>query len=167
MTSVDRTVRPSFTKSLFAGRIASELVLPYPGMTAAEKARVETVSASAREVLAGYDPLKAEREGWIGDDTIRELGERGLMGLFVSEEYGGLGLGQSAYCRVYEEFGRVDGTLATVMGVHQSIGTKPLHLYGTDDQKARWLPDLASGRKLAAFVLTEPNVGSDAYALET
>ncbi|KQS22613.1 acyl-CoA dehydrogenase family protein [Frigoribacterium sp. Leaf186] len=167
MTIVDRTVRPSYTKSLFAGRIASELVFPYPGMTAAEKARVETVSASAREVLAGYDPLKAEREGWIGDDLVRELGERGLMGLFVSEEYGGLGLGQSAYCRVYEEFGRVDGTLATVMGVHQSIGTKPLHLYGTDDQKARWLPDLASGRKLAAFVLTEPNVGSDAYALET
>jgi acyl-CoA dehydrogenase family protein 9 len=167
MTSVDRTVRPSFTKSLFAGRIASELVFPYPQMTATEKARVETVSASAREVLAGYDPLVAEREGWIGDDLVRELGERGLMGLFVSEEYGGLGLGQSAYCRVYEEFGRVDGTLATVMGVHQSIGTKPLHLYGTDDQKARWLPDLASGRKLAAFVLTEPNVGSDAYALET
>ncbi|WP_314103225.1 acyl-CoA dehydrogenase family protein [uncultured Frigoribacterium sp.] len=167
MTSVDRTVRPSFTKSLFAGRIASELAFPYPHMSTAEAARVETVSASAREVLADYDPLRAEREGWIGDDTVRALGERGLMGLFVSEEYGGLGLSQSAYCRVYEEFGRVDGTLATVMGVHQSIGTKPLHLFGTDDQKARWLPDLASGRKLAAFVLTEPNVGSDAYALET
>ncbi|QNE44876.1 acyl-CoA dehydrogenase [Frigoribacterium sp. NBH87] len=167
MTSVDRTVRPSFTKSLFAGRIASELVLPYPHMAPEEAARVEAAAASAREVLAGYDPLRAEREGWVGDDTIRELGDRRLTGLFVAEEYGGLGLGQSAYCRVMEEFGRVDGTLATVMGVHQSIGTKPLHLYGTDDQKARWLPDLASGRKLAAFVLTEPNVGSDAYALET
>jgi len=167
MTSVDRTVKPSFTKSLFAGRIASELVLPYPHMAPEEAARVEAAAASAREVLAGYDPLRAEREGWVGDDTIRELGDRRLTGLFVAEEYGGLGLGQSAYCRVMEEFGRVDGTLATVMGVHQSIGTKPLHLYGTDDQKARWLPDLASGRKLAAFVLTEPNVGSDAYALET
>jgi len=167
MTSVDRAVKPSFTKSLFAGRIASELVLPYPHMAADEAARVEAASASVREVLAGYDPLRAEREGWVGDDTIRELGDRRLTGLFVAEEYGGLGLGQSAYCRVMEEFGRVDGTLATVMGVHQSIGTKPLHLYGTDDQKARWLPDLASGRKLAAFVLTEPNVGSDAYALET
>ncbi|NII50260.1 acyl-CoA dehydrogenase family protein [Frigoribacterium endophyticum] len=167
MTSVDRIVRPSFTKSLFAGRIASELVLPYPHMAPEEAARVEAAAASAREVLAGYDPLRAEREGWVGDDTIRELGDRRLTGLFVAEEYGGLGLGQSAYCRVMEEFGRVDGTLATVMGVHQSIGTKPLHLYGTDDQKARWLPDLASGRKLAAFVLTEPNVGSDAYALET
>jgi acyl-CoA dehydrogenase family protein 9 len=167
MTSVDRTVRPSFTKSLFAGRIASELVLPYPHMAPDEATRVEAAAASAREVLAGYDPMRAERDGWVGDDTIRELGDRRLTGLFVAEEYGGLGLGQSAYCRVMEEFGRVDGTLATVMGVHQSIGTKPLHLYGTDDQKARWLPDLASGRKLAAFVLTEPNVGSDAFALET
>ena len=167
MTSVDRTVRPSFTKSLFAGRIASELVFPFPHMSAAEAARVETVAASAREVLADYDPLRAEREGWVGDDTIRALGERRLTGLFVAEEYGGLGLGQSAYCRVMEEFGRVDGTLATVMGVHQSIGTKPMHLFGTDDQKARWLPDLASGRRLAAFALTEPNVGSDAWNLET
>ncbi|NIJ04070.1 acyl-CoA dehydrogenase family protein [Frigoribacterium faeni] len=167
MTSVDRTVRPSFTKSLFAGRIASELVFPFPHMSAAEAARVETIAASAREVLADYDPLRAEREGWVGDDTIRALGERRLTGLFVAEEYGGLGLGQSAYCRVMEEFGRVDGTLATVMGVHQSIGTKPLHLFGTDDQKARWLPDLASGRRLAAFALTEPNVGSDAWNLET
>ena len=99
MTSVDRTVKPSFTKSLFAGRIASELAFPYPHMSGAEAARVETVSASAREVLADYDPLRAEREGWIGDDTVRALGERGLMGLFVSEEYGGLGLSQSAYCR--------------------------------------------------------------------
>ncbi len=87
--------------------------------------------------------------------------------MFIDEQYGGLGLSQSGYCRVMEEFGYVDGTLAVVMGVHQSIGTKPLYLFGTDDQKARWLPDLAAGRKLAAFVLTEPNVGSDAYNLET
>jgi acyl-CoA dehydrogenase family protein 9 len=167
MTSVDRTVRPSFTKQMFAGRVASELVLPFPHLAADERARTDAAVASVREVLAGYDPLRAEREGWVGDDLIRELGDRGLTGLFVAEEYGGLGLGQSGYCRVMEEFGRVDGALAVVMGVHQSIGTKPLHLYGTDDQKARWLPDLASGRKLAAFVLTEPGVGSDAWALET
>ena len=110
---------------------------------------------------------RPRRHGWVGDDIIRELGERKLTGLFVDEQYGGLGLSQSGYCRVMEEFGYVDGTLAVVMGVHQSIGTKPLYLFGTDDQKARWLPDLASGRKLAAFVLTEPNVGSDAYNLET
>ncbi|GAB2974546.1 acyl-CoA dehydrogenase family protein [Frigoribacterium salinisoli] len=165
--AVDRTPRPSFTKSLFTGRVASELAFPWTGFAPEERARLDGAVADVRAVLDDYDPWRAEREGWVGDDTIRQLGERGLTGLFVAEEYGGRGLGQSAYCRVMEEFGRVDGALAVVMGVHQSIGTKPIHLFGTDDQRARWLPDLAAGRKLAAFVLTEPNVGSDAYQLET
>ena len=168
MATVDRSTKPSFTKSLFLGRVASDLVLPYPVMVGAERERVGRLVASARDYLANvYDPAKAERDGWVGDDTIRDLGELGLLGLFVDEQYGGQGLSQSGYCRVMEEFGRVDGALAVVMGVHQSIGTKPIYLYGTDEQKARWLPDLAAGRKLAAFVLTEPNVGSDAYNLET
>ena len=168
MTTVDRAVKPSFTKSLFLGNVASELVMPYPSMADDERVRVAAAVNSARTFLNDdYDPWKAEREGWVGDDVIRELGERKLTGLFIDEQYGGLGLSQTGYCRVMEEFGRVDGTLSVVMGVHQSIGTKPLFLYGTDDQKARWLPDLAAGRKLAAFVLTEPNVGSDAYNLET
>jgi acyl-CoA dehydrogenase family protein 9 len=168
MGIVDRTVKPSFTKSLFLGQMASELVMPYPMMDAVERTRVEAAVSSAKQFLTEeYDPWKAEREGWVGDDVIRELGDRKLTGLFIDEKYGGLGLSQSGYCRVMEEFGRVDGTLSVVMGVHQSIGSKPLYLYGTDDQKERWLPDLAAGRKLAAFVLTEPNVGSDAYNLET
>src|SRR3954453_12552703 len=168
MPSVDRAVKPSFTKSLFLGSVASELVLPYPLQQGEDRPRTHQLVASARDYLAtSYDPWKAEEERWVGDDTIRDLGELGLLGLFVDPKYGGQGLSQSGYCRVMEEFGYVDGTLAVVMGVHQSIGTKPLFLYGTDDQKARWLPDLAAGRKLAAFVLTEPNVGSDAYNLET
>ena len=168
MTTVDRSSKPSFTKSLFLGRLDSELVMPYPVMAAEERERVHTLASKAREYLVNvYDPLKAERDGWVGDDTIRDLGELGLLGLFVDREYGGQGLSQTGYCRVMEEFGRVDGTLAVVMGVHQSIGTKPIYLFGTEEQKARLLPDLASGRKLAAFALTEPNVGSDAYNLET
>ncbi|HEV7955584.1 MAG TPA: acyl-CoA dehydrogenase family protein [Marisediminicola sp.] len=168
MATVDRSSKPSFTKSLFLGQVASELVMPYPVMSSEERRHVTALSTSAREYLTTvYDPAKAERDRWVGEDTIRGLGERGLLGLFVGREYGGQGLSQSGYCRVMEEFGRVDGALAVVMGVHQSIGTKPIHLYGNDEQKARWLPDLASGRKLAAFVLTEPNVGSDAYNLET
>jgi len=168
MGIVDRTVKPSFAKSLFLGRIGSELVVPYPTFAPDERVKVDTAAASARQFLTEeYDPFEAERNGWVGDDVIRELGERKLTGLFIDEKYGGLGLSQSGYCRVMEEFGRVDGTLSVVMGVHQSIGSKPLYLYGTDDQKERWLPDLAAGRKLAAFVLTEPNVGSDAYHLET
>ena len=168
MATVDRSTKPSFTKSLFLGRVASELVLPYPVMDSDERVKVESLAGAARDYLRNvYDPAKAERDGWVGDDTISDLGALGLLGLFVDEQYGGQGLSQSGYCRVMEEFGRVDGALAVVMGVHQSIGTKPIYLYGSDEQKARWLPDLAAGRKLAAFVLTEPNVGSDAYNLET
>ena len=141
--------------------------MPFPLLAGEERVRVDAAVASARDYLSTFDVWKAEEQGWIGDDVIRDLGERKLTGMFVDEKYGGLGLSQSGYCRVMEEFGYVDGTLAVVMGVHQSIGTKPLYLFGTDDQKARWLPDLAAGRKLAAFVLTEPNVGSDAYNLET
>ncbi|BDZ46297.1 acyl-CoA dehydrogenase family protein [Naasia aerilata] len=168
MASVDRASHPSFTKSLFLGSVESELVLPYPIQQGEDRARTQKLVAAARDYLAtSYDPWNAEKERWVGDDTIRDLGDLNLMGLFVDPKYGGQGLSQSGYCRVMEEFGRVDGTLAVVMGVHQSIGTKPLHLFGTDEQKERWLPDLAAGRKLAAFVLTEPNVGSDAYNLET
>lgn len=157
----------SFTKSLFLGHVESDLVLPYPAIEGEQRRKTDAAIASARDMLADYDPWRAEEEGWVGDDTIRELGERRLTGLYIDEEYGGLGLGQSGYCRVMEEFGKVDGTLSVVMGVHASIGTKPLWMFGTDEQKARWLPDLAQGRKLAAFALTEPNVGSDAYHVET
>lgn len=168
MPPVDRATKPSFTKSLFLGSVASDLVMPFPLQEGDDRARTGRLVAAARDYLGTtYDPARAEEEGWIGDATIRDLGDLGLLGLFVDPKYGGQGLSQTGYCRVMEEFGYADGTLGVVMGAHQSIGTKPLHLYGTDEQQERWLPDLAAGRKLAAFVLTEPNVGSDAYHLET
>ena len=98
---------------------------------------------------------------------IRELGERGLCGLYVPERYGGQGLSQTGYARVFETFAQIDATLSIVLGVHQSIGFKGIHMFGTDEQKERFLPDLAAGRKLAGFALTEPNAGSDAYHIES
>ena len=75
MATVDRSTKPSFTKSLFLGRVASDLVLPYPVMVGAERERVGRLVASARDYLANvYDPAKAERDGCVGDDTIRDLG---------------------------------------------------------------------------------------------
>jgi acyl-CoA dehydrogenase family protein 9 len=85
----------------------------------------------------------------------------------VPTEYGGAGLTQTGYCRVSEEFAQIDATLSVVMGVHQSIGMKGIVMHGSDEQKARLLPDLATGRKLAAFALTEPNAGSDAHGIES
>ncbi|TML32841.1 MAG: acyl-CoA dehydrogenase [Actinobacteria bacterium] len=157
----------SFAKSLFLGEIHEDLVFPYPSPSDEERQRIRELVNSAREFGEHYDERAVEERRWIGDDEIRELGARGLMGLYVPREYGGAGLSQTGYCRVCEEFAQIDATLSVVMGVHQSIGMKGIVLFGTEDQKARFLPDLASGRKLAAFALTEPNAGSDAYHLES
>ena len=157
----------SFSKSLFLGEIHEELVFPYPKPDQDEQDRIRKLVGEAREFAAGYDQRKVEEERWIGDDKIAELGERGLTGLYVPAEYGGAGLTQTGYCRVSEEFAQIDATLSVVMGVHQSIGMKGIVLHGSDEQKSRLLPDLATGRKLAAFALTEPNAGSDAHGIES
>jgi acyl-CoA dehydrogenase family protein 9 len=158
----------SFAKSLFLGELHEELVFPYPRPEAAEEEKVRGLVGSLREFAAeAIDPRRIEEERWVGDDVVRGLGERGLTGLYVPERYGGAGLSQTGYCRVFEEYARIDAALSVVMGVHQSIGMKGIVLFGSDEQKERLLPDLASGRKLAGFALTEPNAGSDAYHLET
>src|SRR5437868_8255459 len=157
----------SFAKSLFLGEIHEDLVFPFPRPPEDDQRRTRELIAQAREFGEGYDERRVEDERWIGDDKIAELGERGLTGLYVPTEYGGAGLTQTGYCRVSEEFAQIDATLSVVMGVHQSIGMKGIVLFGTDDQKARFLPDLASGRKLAGFALTEPDAGSDAYHLRS
>src|ERR1700712_1465104 len=161
------TAVSSFSKSLFLGEIHEDLVFPFPQPDGEEQDRIRHLVKQAREFGATYDERAIEEARWIGDDKIAELGERGLMGLYVPTEYGGAGLTQTGYCRVSEEFAQIDATLSVIMGVHQSIGMKGIVLFGSDEQKERFLPDLASGRKLAAFVLTEPNAGSDAYNIET
>jgi acyl-CoA dehydrogenase family member 9 len=157
----------SFAKSLFLGEIHEDVVFPYPEPDPAEQQKIRGLVASMREIGATIDPRALEEERWVPDELLAELGERGLMGLYVPEEYGGQGLSQTGYCRVFEEVAQVDPTLSVVLGVHQSIGMKGIVLYGSDEQKERFLPDLASGRNLAAFALTEPNAGSDAYHVQS
>jgi acyl-CoA dehydrogenase family protein 9 len=157
----------SFAKSLFLGRICEDLAFPWPQPDATEQDRVRSLIARAREIGERIDSRKIEEQRWVGDDLIRELGEAGLLGLYVDERYGGQGLSQTGYARVFETFTEIDATVSIVLGVHQSIGYKGISLFGTEEQKERFLPDLASGRKLAGFALTEPNAGSDAYNLES
>jgi len=163
------TVQPasSFAKSLFCGEIHEEMVFPWPQPDQAEQDRVRGLINAAREIGERIDPREIEEKRWIGDRLVRELGDAGLCGLYVPERYGGQGLSQTGYARVFETFAQIDATLSIVMGVHQSIGFKGIHLFGTDEQKERFLPDLATGRKLAGFALTEPNAGSDAYNIES
>jgi acyl-CoA dehydrogenase family member 9 len=157
----------SFAKSLFLGEIHEQMVFPWPEPDRAEQEKVRRLCATAREIGSRMDHRKIEEDRWIGDKVIRELGEAGLCGLYVDERYGGQGLSQTGYARVFETFAQIDGTLSIVLGVHQSIGFKGIALFGTDEQKERFLPDLASGRKLAGFALTEPEAGSDAYGIRS
>jgi len=157
----------SFAKSLFLGEIHEEMVFPWPQPDPSEQDRIRKLNAAAREIGARMDHRKIEEKRWIGDDVIRELGEAGLLGLYVDEKYGGQGLSQTGYARVFETFAQIDATLSIVLGVHQSIGFKGIHMFGTEEQKERFLPDLAAGRKLAGFALTEPEAGSDAYEIQS
>ncbi len=157
----------SFAKSLLLGDIPDEMVFPWPQPKADEQDRIRRLIKAAHDIAGGLDHRKIEEERWIGDNVIRQLGEAGLCGLYVPEEYGGQGLSQTGYARVFETFAQIDTTLSIILGVHQSIGFKAIVMFGNDEQKERFLPDLASGRKLAGYALTEPNAGSDAYNIES
>jgi short/branched chain acyl-CoA dehydrogenase len=100
-------------------------------------------------------------------EIVRQMGDLGLMGIPFEEEYGGGGADTLAYALAVEELARVDSSVCITMASHTSLGTMPIHLWGTDEQKAEWLPELTSGRRLAAFGLTEPEAGSDAGATRT
>jgi acyl-CoA dehydrogenase family member 9 len=165
---VSETDVTSFTKALVLGEIHEELVFPYPLPGDEEAEKIRALIARFRAYAAeNLDARRIDEEGWIDDQVYRDLGEIGITGLYVPEEYGGQGLSQTGYARVFEAVGSVSGSLTIGLGVHQSIGFKGIALYGTDEQKERFLPDLAAGRKLAGFALTEPNAGSDAYNIES
>lgn len=158
----------SFARGLFLGEIHEDLVFPYPCFDAGERGRVEELFKDlhtwADEV---YDPIAVEAARELPDGAWRELGEMGILGLYADEKYGGQGLTQTGYCKLFEHVGAIDATLAVILGVHQSIGYRGIAVYGTEEQRERFLPDLIAGRKRAGFALTEPNAGSDAYHLET
>ncbi len=121
----------------------------------------DTVRSFARERVA---PVAAELDldGRFPYELVDELAELGLMGLPIPEEHGGAGGDTVSYAIAIEELTRIDSSVAITVAAHTSLGTMPILMFGSDEQKERWLPDLASGRRLAAFGLTEPGAGSDA-----
>jgi short/branched chain acyl-CoA dehydrogenase len=108
-----------------------------------------------------------DRESRFPYELVAELAELGFMGLPVPEEWGGAGGDTLSYAIAIEELTRIDSSVAITVAAHTSLGTMPILLFGSDEQKRQWLPDLAAGRKLAAFGLTEPDAGSDAGATRT
>ena len=126
----------------------------------------DTVRTFALERVA---PVAAELdvEARFPYELVSELAELGLMGIPVPERYGGAGADTVSYAIAVEELARVDSSVAITVAAHTSLGTMPILLFGSEEQCERWLPDLASGRRLAAFGLTEPGAGSDAGATRT
>jgi short-chain 2-methylacyl-CoA dehydrogenase len=126
----------------------------------------DTVREFAGEKIA---PVAEEldREHRFPYDLVAELAELGLMGMTVPEEYGGAGADTVSYAIAIEELTRVDSSVAITVAAHHSLGTLPIYYFGTEEQRRQWLPDLAAGKKLAAFGLTEPGAGSDAGATRT
>ncbi|OYQ34898.1 acyl-CoA dehydrogenase [Niveispirillum lacus] len=120
----------------------------------------------ARERLA---PGAAERDrtSRFPAEELREMGDLGLLGMVVPEEWGGAGADAIAYALAIEEIAAGDGAISTIMSVHNSVGCAPILAFGTQAQKQRYLRDMATGRMLGAFCLTEPQAGSDASALKT
>ena len=125
-----------------------------------------TVREFAQERVA---PVAEEldREGRFPYELVAELGELGLMGMTIPEEYGGAGADTLSYAIAVEELTRVDSSVAITLAAHHSLGTLPIYYYGSEEQRRERLPELASGKKLAAFGLTEPDAGSDAGATRT
>ncbi len=108
-----------------------------------------------------------DREHRFPYELVAELAQLGLMGMTIPEEYGGAGADTLSYAIAVEELTRVDSSVAITVAAHHSLGTLPIFQFGTEEQKREWLPQLASGEKLAAFGLTEPEAGSDAGATRT
>ncbi|MEK9139313.1 MAG: acyl-CoA dehydrogenase family protein, partial [Bacteroidota bacterium] len=121
----------------------------------------ETARKFAEEKLAPTSIERDEKEEFPYE-AIKELGELGFMGMMVPEEWGGAGLGTVSYVIAMEEISRVDASAGVIMSVNNSLVCYGVNQYGTDDQKNRYLRDLASGKKLGAFALSEPEAGSDA-----
>ena len=114
-------------------------------------------------------PIAAQidEEHKIPDSIIKQCGELGFLGISFPPEYGGAGMGEMGYCIMQEEMGRGCASTATFIGAHQSIGASGIYMFGTEEQKQKYLVPLAEGRKIAAYALTEAEAGSDAYDSKT
>jgi acyl-CoA dehydrogenase family protein 9 len=158
----------SFMKSLFFGQIREDLIFPYPRLNAETAENVNMILDAVQKFAK--DQVKSsewDEKGEMPREMVGHLAEMGLLGMAVPEAFGGLGLPQMAYARIFEEMAGIDASLTVTMGAHQSIGYKAMVLFGSDEQKKKYLPRLASGELIAAYCLTEPGSGSDAASIKT
>lgn len=156
-------------KGLFFGEIRSELLTPFPSISDKERETLSLVIESIDRFMSdkGEDFRAYDVKGEQPAEYIEELKSLGLFSLIIPDEFGGLGLSNSGYSRVLQQTSRYDASTALTIGAHSSIGMKALLLFGTAEQKRRYLPKLATGELIAAFCLTEAGSGSDAASVKT
>jgi alkylation response protein AidB-like acyl-CoA dehydrogenase len=154
--------RGSFASNLFVGRYDFNRIYPYPAQSAEDRAAGEEFLQKLESYLREHvDPDEIDRTGEIPPENFKGLSEIGAFGIKVPKKYGGLGLSQSNYGRAAVLLGSWDGNVAALVSAHQSIGVaQPLLLFGTEEQKQKYLPRVAGG-EISAFALTETHAGSD------
>ena len=158
---------PSLVRDLFLGKLRMDLIHPYPRQTPDEITRAQPFLQQLDRLLQTVDSDRIDREGEIPREVIDGLKALGAFGIKIPREYGGLGLSQLSYMRAIERVSSVDGSVTALLSAHQSIGVpQPLKMFGSEEQKKKYLPRLATGA-ISAFALTESGVGSDPAAMET
>ena len=157
-----------FAKGLFFGQFNASLLFPYPEIKPEEKAVVEKSLQEVRRFCDDHiDAPEIDREAEIPQSVIDGLGRIGVLGMCAPKKYGGYEFSQLAYCKIMEIIGGHCAATGIFVNAHHSIGIRALVLFGTEEQKSRYLPKLVTGEELAAFALTEPEAGSDAANVQT
>src|SRR6201982_1036882 len=152
-----------FAKGLFQGHFVADWVMPYPRISAAQQIELDETLNELRQFLDEHlDAAEIDRQADIPRSVIDGLGRVGVLGMTAPKEYGGRGFSQMANCKVLEEIGRRCASTSVFVNAHHSIGIRALLLFGTHEQKQKWLPKLVTGEQLGAFALTEREAGSDA-----
>lgn len=159
----------SVAKSLFFGDIREENLFPYPRMRERDREMLGMMVDSIDQFLGDKEKQFKEwdRQAHQPDDFIQALRDMGLFGLIIPEQFGGLELSNAGYARVLAQTSSHDSSVSLTIGAHSSIGMKGVLLFGSPEQKAKYLPALASGEMIAAFCLTESGAGSDAASIRT
>ncbi|XP_054831338.1 complex I assembly factor ACAD9, mitochondrial isoform X2 [Eublepharis macularius] len=159
--------RPAFAKELFRGTFRKEEVFPYPEISNEELEEINQFVGPVEKFFnEEVDSKKIDQDAKIPQETLNGLKNLGLFGIQIPEEHGGLGLSNTMYARLGEITSQ-DGAIAVTLAAHQAIGLKGILMAGTEEQKKKYLPKLASGEHIAAFCLTEPGSGSDAASIQT
>ena len=164
----DASEKGSFAEGLFMGRLDLERLLPFPEQSAEDRDQGDAfLQQLDKFLLEQVDPDEIDRTGEIPQKVIDQLGAMGAFGIKISPAYGGLGLSQTNYSRAAMLLASYDGNLTALLSAHQSIGVpQPLILFGTEEQKRKYLPRVAKG-EISAFALTEAGVGSDPATMTT